>query len=124
MILTPDGGDATPTCPVTAAALQAYSTVCPLFANPTLTYEQARAHASGDGLADFLVIELTEGAEGGPLASRFERGAKQVDFAIASLQHVAAQLRTRALSASSLPLPLTSAEAGEPLLAGAAAAAW
>lgn len=124
MIPRPTSGGASAAEAVTSAALQSYATVCPLFGSPTLPYDAARAHTSGDALADFLVIELTEGAEGDSDAARFERAAQQVDYAIGSLQHVATQLHSRAMAAASLSLPLAAEEdVAEPMFAGAGAAA-
>lgn len=124
MIRTLTPGAAAAVQAVTSAALKAYGTVCPLFTNPTLGYDAARAHDSGDALADFLVIELTEGAEGDSDAARFERAAQQVAYAIGSLHHVAAQLHSRAMTAASLSLPLDANEdADEAVLVGAGAAA-
>lgn len=123
MIATPTPAPPAPARVATAAALQAYASACPLFATPTLTYAAARRHASGDALADFLVIELTEGAAGDNESARLQRAAQQVEYAIGSLEHVAAQLRARAISASSLPLALCGE--AEPVLAGAGVAdAW
>jgi hypothetical protein len=91
---------------VTRVAIGAYAAACPLLPFTDLSYPDARAHRSGDTLAEFLVIELTEGSEGASPADRFRRAADQVEFAIGSLELVRDRLRERAASSTSLPLPL------------------
>jgi hypothetical protein len=100
---------------VAATALRAYATACPLLPHTDLPYELAREHRSGDSLAEFLVIELTEGSEGATEAERYVRAAEQVQYAIGSLEHVRDQLLAHAGSSVCLPLALagsTAAEAG------------
>lgn len=98
---------------VAATALRAYATACPFLPCTDLPYELAREHRSGDSLAEFLVIELTEGSDGATEAERYARAAEQVQYAIQSLEHVRDQLLAHAGSSVCLPLALAgSAAAG------------
>ena len=99
------GGDAV-TRDVTRVAISAYAEACPLLPFSNLSYAEACAHRSGDSLAEFLVIELTEGSDGVSAADRFRRAAEQVDFAIDSLRVVRERLKEHAASSTSLALPL------------------
>lgn len=80
---------------VTDAALAAYEAVAP--------------HYGRDSLACFLAAELYGGSTGETESARFERAARQVDSAIASLEHVRDQLGERACTSACLPLPLAAA---------------
>jgi len=55
-------------------------------AHVPLTYEEAREHKSGDGLADFIVIELVEGTEGEK--DKLERAIQLMDHAEGDIQKV------------------------------------
>ena len=92
--------------PITSAAITAYGAVCPLLPFEHLSYRDALRHDSGDTLAEFLVIELTEGAGAGSPGQRFDRAARQVERAIHALTHVHEHLVDCAGRADCLPLPL------------------
>jgi exonuclease VII small subunit len=81
------------TTTVAATAFEAYREVNDLHPTESLSYQEARAHCHGDTLADFLVLELTEGVdEGENAAAQYERGTELVERAINDLSHVQMRL--------------------------------
>lgn len=70
-------------------AFEAYRDVNDLHPATNLSYEDASEHSHGDTLADFLVLELTEGVEGeDDIAAQCERGVDLLERAIRDLTHV------------------------------------
>jgi hypothetical protein len=81
------------TTAVAAAAFEAYREVNDLHPADSLSYEEARKHDNGDTLADFLVMELTEGVEeAGDTAAQYGWGIALVERAIRDLTHVQTEL--------------------------------
>jgi hypothetical protein len=79
----------TNTTAAAAAAFEAYREVNDLHPATNLSYEEASKHCHGDTLADFLVLELTEGVEGeDDAAAQYERGRTFLERAISDLEHV------------------------------------
>lgn len=82
------------TTAVAATAFKAYREVNDLHPSESLSYQEARAHCHGDTLADFLVLELTEGVdEGENAAAQYGRGIELVERAINDLSHVQMKLK-------------------------------
>lgn len=90
---------------VADVAIRAYAAFSPGLPFQQLDYRTAVAHCSGDPLADYLVIELTEGARGADEAAQCQHAAAQLHRAVESLRHVRARLLDRANSCTSLTLP-------------------
>lgn len=79
----------TNTTAAAAAAFEAYREVNDLHPAANLSYEEASKHCHGDTLADFLVLELTEGVEAEDNATaQYERGRTLLERAISDLEHV------------------------------------
>jgi exonuclease VII small subunit len=82
------------TTTVAAIAFEAYRKVNDLHPSESLSYQEARAHCHGDTLADFLVVELTEGVdEDENAAAQYRRGIELVERAINDLSHVQMKLK-------------------------------
>jgi hypothetical protein len=102
-----------PTTPPTQAsehvadvAIRAYAAFNPGLPFQELDYPTAVTHSSGDPLADYLVIELTESTRGSDDAARCQHAAHQLHRAAETLIHVRGRLLDRANSSTTLALPL------------------
>ncbi len=91
---------------VAEAAIRAYASVRALPPFTALPYDVAREHTSGDPLAEFLVVEITEGTVGDSVADRLASATARIDVAIGYLAHVRDRLRERAGASACIPLPL------------------
>ena len=77
-------------------AFEAYRKVNNLYPADSLSYAEACKHDNGDTLADFLVIELTEGVENEESpAAQHDRGIALLEKAIRDLSHVQIELEDR-----------------------------
>jgi exonuclease VII small subunit len=84
------------TTAVATTAFEAYREMNDLHPADSLSYEEACKHDNGDTLADFLVMELTEGTEEAEnAAAQYERGIELIERAIRDLQHVQTELEIR-----------------------------
>lgn len=78
------------------AAFEAYREVNDLHPATNLSYEDASEHCHGDTLADFLVLELTEGIENeDEIAAQYDRGVVLLERAIRDLTHVQTTLANK-----------------------------
>lgn len=83
----------TNTSEVAATSFEAYREVNDLHPAESLSYEEAREHCHGDTLADFLVLELTEGVEEVEnAAAEYNMGIALLERAIRDLLHVQMRL--------------------------------
>lgn len=79
----------TKTTEVAVDAFEAYRKANDLHPAPDLTYEEAKRHCNGDILADFLVLELTEGIrDDGDIEEQYYRSVDLIERAIGDLEHV------------------------------------
>lgn len=86
----------TPTTAAAETAFEAYRRMNNLHPADALSYAEACKHDNGDTLADFLVIELTEGVEDEEsLAAQHDRGITLLKKAIRDLSHVQTELEVR-----------------------------
>lgn len=94
---------------VADVAIRAYAAFNPSLPFQQLDYRTAVAHSSGDPLADYLVIELTESTRGSDEPAQCQHAADQLDQAVQTLIHVRSRLLDRANSSTSLTLPFPGA---------------
>lgn len=81
--------ESTTTTAVAQAAFEAYRENNDLHPADELPYEDAREHCHGDTLADFLVVELTEGVEGAEdIEEEYYRAVDLLTSAISDLEYV------------------------------------
>jgi hypothetical protein len=86
----------TNTTAVATTAFEAYREVNDLHPADSLSYEEARKHDNGDTLADFLVMELTEGVEETEDTTvQYDRGIALIERAIRDLSHVQTELEVQ-----------------------------
>lgn len=83
------------TSSVARAAFEAYRETNDLHPAAELSVEDARAHCNSDTLADFIVLELTEGVEGEEnVEEQYYRGVDLLSNAISDLEYVRQSLVT------------------------------
>ena len=86
----------TNTTAVAETAFEAYREVNVLYPADSLSYEEACRGGNGDTLADFLVIELTEGVEEAEdTATQYDLGVALLESVIRDLSHVQTELEVR-----------------------------
>lgn len=77
------------TSSVARAVFEAYRETNDLHPADELSFEDAREHCNGDTLADFIVLELTEGVEGEEdIEEQYYRGVDLLSNAISDLEYV------------------------------------